>query len=436
MSATISHFETLRQRFPTWPEFRAHIESKEGGALRVVEPAAGDTLSILRYVKGQSNFATADLGTGLFRSVVWDTAMNLPVCVAPPKAQEGLPPLNVQLATVENFVDGFMVNAFLRAGTLHVATRTSIGGANKFYSEKTFGQLFDEALATTPLKDRAGLAAALAQAAPQDAAATAIFASFVVQHPEHRIVAKVLSPSLNVVHLGWVTSTGSVTLAERPVTWPQELARLQVISYPTKLFRTEKEVEDLLRQQSVQRGWRWQGLVFKDGLGGRWRQRTPTYTMLRELRGAEATTEDRFLRLRTERKIDEYLKHYNEDRSIFWGLEQRLRARTADILAAYVDVHKAHAVSFKDLPAAYQPAVFLLHAKWRDELRERGFTVRLQNAIAVVNGMRDFEQRRLLVATPYQPVAPAPATTAGQDQEPADTATEQEPMAQEVPAQA
>jgi hypothetical protein len=49
----------------------------------------------------------------------------------------------------------------------------------------------------------------------------------------------------------------------------------------------------------------------------------------------------------------------------------------------------------------------MLHMKWRNELREKGFKVRIQNAIEVVNGMRDFEKRRLMEATPYVAVSPS-----------------------------
>jgi hypothetical protein len=342
----------------------------------------------------------------VFRSVVWDTSSNRPLCVAPFRSKEGLPPLNIQLSATEDFVDGFMMNAWVGAdGILNVATRTQIGGNNKFYSEKTFGQLFEECVAASPLKTTEALRLTLDMVRTEQNA-TSAFASFVLQHPEHRVVAKVQNPGLNVVHVGTVSETGFVEIAERATNWPQALARLQVPSYPVWTFRSEQEVQDLLRRTGVQRGWRWQGLVFKDGQGGRWRLRTPTYTLMRELRGSEASSMDRFFRLRESKQIMDYLKHYTEDRQAFWGYEQTLRARTADVLTAYVDVHKAHAVKFKELPEAFRPAVFTLHVKWRDELRGKGYAVRLQNAIEVVNGMRDFEKRRLMDTTGYQAVAP------------------------------
>jgi hypothetical protein len=123
------------------------------------------------------------------------------------------------------------------------------------------------------------------------------------------------------------------------------------------------------------------------------------------LRGSESTALERFFRLRAQRKVVEYLKHYKEESDEFWKYEETLRARTSDVFSAYVDVHKAHVVAFKELPAAIRPAVFLLHSKWREELRPKGFSVRLQNVIEVVNNLRPFEKERLMDMEPYLAVA-------------------------------
>lgn len=392
MTYTVEIFQSLVQRFPTWPSLKEHLESEAGGSLRVIENGAAG-VAIIRYVKGTSDLRTPELGVGFFRSIVWDMAANKPLCVAPPKARETAVPVGTNLAATEDFVDGFMVNAWVSStGALQVATRTTIGGDNRFYGTKTFGEMFDEALAASPLKSREGLASALD---------SGNFASFCVQHPEHRVVAKIASPALYVIHVGSVTPTGSVQISERAVNWPQALGRLQVQSFPLRRFSSEQEIKDLLMRTAVQRGWRWQGLVFKDGAGGRWRLRSPTYQKLRDLRGGEAAPVDRFLRLRAAGQVKEYLTHYGEDRTIFWDYEQRLRARTVDVLRAYGDVHKAHAIPFVKLPEAYQPAVFRLHAEYLNQLRPKGAKVRLQNVIEVINEMKLFERRRLLLADPY-----------------------------------
>lgn len=410
MSYTIQHFESLCQRFPTWTELSAFLDSDAGGRVRITKASDGESpYAVLRYVKGSSDMNAAELGAGLFRSVVWNTQTNRPVCFAPPKARTGAPPLGTSLSATEDFVDGVMINAFLEIGSgteLQLATRSVLGASAGFYSSKSFAAMFYECLANTPMKDKAGLKEVLEDYALMIPGTTAVFASFVLQHPDHRVVAKVQTPTLTCVHIGCTQPTGAIQIAERATNWPKELAKLQPTSYPIRLFHSEQEIQELLRKTGVQRGWRWQGLVMKDGFGGRWRYRTQTYTLLRALRGSDASLEDRFLRLRSEKRVREYIKHYAEDADAMWDLETKVRQKTTEILAAYVDVHKARAVAFKDLPEAYKPAVFMLHAKWRDTLRLHGFKVRMQNAIEVFNGMRSFEQKRLLAAEPYVPVAP------------------------------
>lgn len=395
MSFSVSQFKTLCEKYSTWAEMKAYLE---GEKLRVVEE---DGVAVIRYEKGQE----VSEECGVWRSVVWDTAKNLPVCVAPARAKEGLPPMGVKLSSTEDFVDGFMVNAWLSGGDVQVATRTKVGGENTYYSEKTFRELFEEAVAASPLKAMDGLRAALAGVLEDMSGSVSSFASFVVLHPEHRVVAKVASPKLYVVHTGFSDEKGTVHIAERSVHWPEAFAKLQISSYPQRQFKEEEDVKGFLESTATERGWRWKGLVFKDGLGGRWRMCSSTYLKLRQLRGSEATAMERFFRLRAQRKVVDYLKHYTEERDQFWQYETEMRARTADVLAAYTDVHKAHAVTFKQLPEAMRPAVFLLHSLWRDKLREKGFAVRLQNAITVVNGMRGFEKKRLMDCAPYQAVA-------------------------------
>ena len=147
MSYTVDYFQTLSDRFPLWVDLRTHLQSAEGGSLRVIE-TEGSPFAVIRTVKGSSS-----PDTGIFRSVVWDIVANRPVCVAPFKAAEGLPPLHTPFV-VEDFIDGFMIQAFLTADdpqTLRLATRTMVGAECKFYSEKTFATLFEEALAATPV---------------------------------------------------------------------------------------------------------------------------------------------------------------------------------------------------------------------------------------------------------------------------------------------
>jgi hypothetical protein len=402
MSIVLNHFENLRNRFPAWSELNAFLKSPEGGSLRVIE--SGEPYIIIRYVKSESNFNV--VGTDLFRSVVWDTVNNRPVCMAPQKANNGGVPLNTELASIQDFVDGVMIQAYVTSSeptVLRLCSRTKMDANTGFYSKKTFAEMFAECLATTPVRTSDALLMLLRETM-SNAEADSAFASFVIQHPEHRIVQKLHMPDLNIVHVGTVSSTGTVNLMEGSSEWLSPLRRLQIPSYPIKIFHSEEDVQNLMRRTAIQNGFRWQGLVFKDGTGGRWRMRSSNYMLLRNLRGAEAKSLDRFLRLRSEGKVTDYLKHYADERKEFWEYETALRERTADSLVGYSAVHKAHTIKFSELPLEYKPVVHLLHVEYLNSLRPKKQSVQLSTAIHVVNKLKDFEQRRLISAQPFKPV--------------------------------
>lgn len=389
MSYTVDTFKNLCSSYSSWSSLEAFLCSPEGGNLRVV---GSDRYRILRYVKGQSNLNLAH--TKWFRSVVWDTEANRPVCVAPPKAELTEVPTgeDVELQ-IQDFLDGTMMNAFITNDdrkTLHIASRTQLGASGTFYSTKTFSELFDEALKAMGYSSRADLHSVLPKPS-QSSSAT--FVSFLLQHPEHRVVSRPRSPHLFMVHLGEVSADGTVTITESV---PDEFAQFQFISYPMSGYRTQSDLDSFFKGLVESKGWFFQGLTFKDGHGHRWRVRNPNYLYLRALRGSEATDMERFLRLRSEGKVVEYLKHYSEDRQTYWDFEQSLRAATKSAFDSYCEVHKAHAKKLADLPKSIQPCVFRLHSYYLGELKPKNESIKMKNAVEVVNTMPIFEQRRLL----------------------------------------
>jgi hypothetical protein len=397
MSYTIDTFKNLCSSYSSWSSLETFLTSPEGGHLRVV---GSGRYRILRYVKGQSDMKIPH--TKWFRSVIWDTEANRPVCVAPPKAEQTEVPTgeNVELQ-IQDFLDGTMMNTFIvkdDSKTLHVASRTQIGATGTFYSSKTFSELFDEALHSMGYSSRADLHSVL----PKPGQSTpATFVSFLLQHPEHRVVSRPRSARLFIVHLGEVSTDGTVTFTESV---PGEFSLFKFNSYPMTGFKTPSDLDSFFKGLVESKGWFFQGLTFKDGTGRRWRIRNPNYLYLRALRGSEATDMDRFLRLRSEGKVVEYLKHYSEDRQTYWDFEQQLRAATKTAFDSYCEVHKAHSKKLADLPKSIQPCVFRLHAHYLSDLKPKNESIKMKDAVEVVNKMPIFEQRRLFTT----PVATEP----------------------------
>ena len=77
-------FKDLIEQYPTWEQLERYLESEEGGLFRVVDRSS-PSLCLIRYEKGVSKMNLAH--SKWFRSVVWNTNTNRPVCVAPSKAE-------------------------------------------------------------------------------------------------------------------------------------------------------------------------------------------------------------------------------------------------------------------------------------------------------------------------------------------------------------
>lgn len=375
MSFEISIFKTLRESYPSWDALKTYLTSEEGGKF-TVRDCENTPFAIIRYKRGET--ILGENGHWL-RSVVWNKETNLPVCVSPRKANPGMPPAGTPLH-LEEFYDGVMVNIFRilgpdgNIGEEHITTRSQYGAGGTFYSQKTFKELFGEVgrPPVWPAKDLP----------TEEFPAT--FMSYVLQHPEHRVVASVSSPKVIMVECGKVAADGTVVYSEPFYKY-----------VPPTTFASEKEMNEHIRTESIHRGWRWQGLVFRDTAGNRWRIRSSTYSYLRKLRGNEAKALDRFLRLRSTSGVTEYLKHYGEERQVFWDFETTLRRRTKEIYDSYVSVHKSHEKKLGDLPQPDKTVVFKLHSHFLTNLRPQSKSIRMQDVIDLVNALPLWEQALL-----------------------------------------
>jgi hypothetical protein len=397
---TVDFQNTLIAKYPTWTALEAFLTSEEGGNFRIV---GSGKYRVIRYEKKSTDMKSPLVQW--MRSTIWDTEANLPVCVSPTKAKEDeQPPIGCDLPLIQDFLDGTMLNLFQPAFDESsstqpepvLATRSQIGAGGNFYSQRSFAELFADALAEGELSLQQ-LALTVRHSFKDVKNVHSYFASFVLQHPEHRVVNRVDKPRAYIVHAGYVTKDGRTVIEDiSEMSAEPELASLAIPQYPMNGFNTVADYQSFLNTQLTTMGHFWQGLTFKDANGNRWRTRNSKYLALRSLRGSEALPLDRWLRLRSEGKVLEYLKYYAEERMTFWDFEQRFRALTLAVYAGYVDVHKAHAKKLTDLPKNVSPCVFRLHAHYLEHLKPQTLTVKQKDAIDLVNKMTLMEQKRMM----------------------------------------
>ena len=182
------------------------------------------------------------------------------------------------------------------------------------------------------------------------------FASFVLQHPHNRIVAPVSTPRIFLTQFGSVNSNGSASVSTSPASFPPS-----TLPFAPRQYSSPVDFKALCKKNSFV----WQGLVFQDSTSPRrWRLRNSSYTVVRTLRGAEACGFERFLRLRREGSIKEYLKTYRDESKMMWAFENLFRTTTQALYDAYVEKNKLKKKEMKEIDLPLRPHVYALHGKY------------------------------------------------------------------------
>ena len=337
--------------------------------------------ALLHYTKGKSNLDLPHVR--LFRSVVWDILENRPVSVTPPKSElgESLPP-RVDDIVVMPFYDGVLIGQFLCKYTGHVVlhTRTFFGGGNTFYGRKTFGEMADEALSLHP---------------PLPPLTPEWSRSFILQHPENRIVTPVSVPKMIHVYTSVYEASGRVTSqtptqGALPYTVGATETRAQILTRYRSAFSLGPTVGPSWSGPAL--GPFDQGLVFYNcRTGQRYKIRTTEYNTVRHLRGNNASLDYTWLSLWQRGDLTSYLRVYPEERVAATALLDRWKMTSSETFQFYKDVFKTHSLFMQQVPPKYKPLLYDLHQYYKATLRPSGRSVQWEDCKRFMNE-RDIPQ--------------------------------------------
>ena len=368
MLHTNTILQGLVERYPTWGELEEYLESEEGGRFLVVDRT--EKTCLIRYEKGVSNMELPH--SKWFRSIVWNTITNRPICVAPPKTSAE--PLTVSGEWVcQEWLEGFMINAYKLLGddTLYITSRSRLEASGRFYSAKTFRHMFVEAY--TGWKIKTGepfewLIQGEAKNFPSPDATrgeTAVFVSFLVQHTEHRIVQPVQQNRLWAIHKGTVYDDGRVQIEDSPSAPP-----LTLWNQPTTYsIPSDTDVAAWIEKETKVTPWTFQGFVVKDSHGSRWRFSSPTHLAVKSLRGNTPHSLERFVQLYQQNLFHMYLQYYPEDANLFTFHYESMMRLIEWIHVQYDALHVRHSCSISDIDKMFHPHLYSLHGHYITHLR-------------------------------------------------------------------
>ena len=255
------------------------------------------------------------------------------VCMSPGKSVPLDETISVTEYTVEDFVEGIMINAFYDDGW-RIATKSNIGANCTFDSTRTFAELFDDC------KAEVGLCL--------ESLNTEFSYSFVMQHPDHRIVSPVTKPTLTCV-----------------AKFKGEEEFLSDLFPPTRyLFATWDEAK-----AAAQKGL-CKGLVFKYK-GTRAKIRNAMHHSIEQLK-QNVPFPERYVKMRQKPQLKEYLFYFPEEKVKADTLERTIQEKTAFLHTTYRNCFMFKKEKAKEHPM--KSALYDLHNIYLQELYPRSLS--------------------------------------------------------------
>ena len=255
------------------------------------------------------------------------------ICMSPGKSVPLDETIPVTDYTVEDFVEGIMINAFYDDGW-KIATKSNIGANCTFDSTRTFAELFDDCKASMGLT--------------LDTLNPDYSYSFVMKHPDHRIVSPVTQPSLTCV-----------------AKFKGEEEFLSDLFPPTRhLFATWDEAKT-----AAQKGL-CKGLVFKYK-GTRAKIRNDMHHSIERMK-QNVPFPERYVNMRNKPQLAEYLFYFPEEKEKAALLETTIQNKTTQLHNTYRNCFMFKKEKAKD--HVLKSSLYDLHTIYLQELYPRSLS--------------------------------------------------------------
>lgn len=341
---------------------------------------------IFRYDKNFLNFDNT-LTYGLCRSVIVNSE-NKVVCFSPSKSTNSETFINKydsdnESIVAQEFVEGTMINVFWDStigltGGWEISTRNTVGAKKCFYkntNNKTFRDMFLEAARYN------GLNIELLN--------KTLSYSFVLQHPENRIVVPFSYPMLYLVAVYSIDNTDKNNIMVYIIDMDEIKNSQDFISTSVEFpknydYNTYSELIETYA--SMNSNYDILGFVLYNKKNGeRTKVRNPVYEQVRSLRGNQSKLQYQYLCLRRENKVAEYLNFYSDHKKDFSKFRDQLHLFTETLLSNYQSCYIKKEKPLKDFLSQYRTHMFNIHKLYINELKPKNICVSKSIVIKYVN---------------------------------------------------
>jgi hypothetical protein len=324
---------------------------------------------------------------GIYRSVIVNSDRQI-VCFSPPKSvrsESFIKQYNTKTESLvaEEFVEGTMINVFWDqkiglSGAWEVATRNTVGAESSFYkspNSKTFRTMFLEAASNNNL-DLVSLHKKFCY-------------SFVLQHPENRIVVPFKSPQLYLISMYIVDNSNQNNIKVHSVdkTHFLNLHTTTTVKIPT-VYDWNTYTDLINKYASMNTSYDILGVViYNNETGERTKIRNPVYEEVRHLRGNQPKLQYQYLCLRKEGKVGDFLKYFPENKKEFSNFRDQIHLFTNTLFGNYISCYIKKEKPLIEFSEQYRTHMFNIHKQYLNELKEQKLYVTNTVVIKYVNNI-------------------------------------------------
>jgi hypothetical protein len=345
---------------------------------------------ILKYDKDFLNYDMIEK-TGLIRSIILNEKGDI-ISFSPPKSisyDNFINKYKVENCWGEEFIEGTMINMFFDSITdeWEIATKGTIGGRVSYFrngeqEKKTFRTMFLEATNKAKMEF--------------DLLNKDYCYSFVLQHPENRIVCPIREIKIYLTAVYKINNDTLIINEVNKAEYKQKFEETDVKFpeiYEMNDFTTLGE-----KFASMNTSYDIMGVVYKTN-GARCSLLNPNYIQVKSLRGNQPKLQYTYLSLRKEAKVKDYLKFYPEHKIEFSLFRQQLHLFTHSLHSNYMKCYVFKEKPLSEFPKQFRHHMFTIHQDcYLAELREKQEKVTLW---VVINYLNDLHPAKLMYVLNY-----------------------------------
>tara|TARA_Y100000591_G_C21847408_1_gene709478 strand:- start:668 stop:1903 length:1236 start_codon:yes stop_codon:yes gene_type:complete len=344
---------------------------------------------ILKYDK--SKLDKSEYGSfGMCRSIV--VRNNRIVSFAPPKSicyEDFTNKYSAQECFAEDFIDGTMINLFYdeTINTWEIATRSTVGGNTQFFmdnenNKKTFREMFFEACSRNNINI--------------DLLDNNFCYSFVLQHPNNRIVTPVDFPKLFLVRAYNINNeTYTVTEVAYEVLTSNSGGFWNTgILFPYR-YNIDTFENLVNHYNNSETPFYCVGVVINSN-DCRTKVRNQNYENIRELRGNQSRLQYHYLMLRQKGKVKDFLLFYQEFSNNFKEYRQTIHEYTNNLYSNYIKCYIKKQQELKLFPYEFKVHMYNMHQKYLTELKPQGGYIDKNFVINYFNTLHPSQQMHIL----------------------------------------